>query len=204
MRVRSLFVLLDGSRSVPARKVARPQYNRGCFPRLASTNCHHARPVQSASGRAHGARDPIAPLLEEMVQLTGRCVSPSLRDGVRAKTCLDIVSHTASRPRKRNATQTAQHRPTLHTCAPHVHHKHVCTSHSLIHSFTHSGAPVLHAQHANTTVHLDAASVSAAVVWFSAFGLLRVQHSANSQRHNLRDKRVIPHHLLQPRLLHLQ
>ena len=40
------------------------------------------------------------------------CVSLSLRDGVRAKTRLGIVTHTASRPRKRNATQTAQHRPT--------------------------------------------------------------------------------------------
>ena len=36
----------------------------------------HARPAQSASGRAHGARDPIAPLLGEDGKADGQmCVT---------------------------------------------------------------------------------------------------------------------------------
>ena len=72
-----------------------------------------------------------------MVKRTGRCVSLSLRDGVRAVLRLDMVTHTESpSAKKENNTST--------DCAAPVHSArtltHVSTSHSLTHltHLTHS------------------------------------------------------------------
>ena len=54
-----------------------------------------------------------------MVKRTGRCVSLSLRDGVRAVLRLDIVSHTESPSAKKEKTTQAQ--TALHPCTLHVH-----------------------------------------------------------------------------------
>ena len=55
----------------------------------------------------------------DMAKRTGRCVSLSLRDGVRANSRLDIVTHTASHPRKKEHHSTGLLRTSaLHACAP--------------------------------------------------------------------------------------
>ena len=84
------------------------------------------------SSRSTGS-DCVAP--GEMVKRTGRCVSLSLGDGVRAVLRLDIVSHTESpSAKKENNTST--------DCAAPVHSArtltHVNTSHSLTPTHSHS------------------------------------------------------------------
>ena len=69
------------------------------------------------SSRSSGS-DCAAPG-RDMAKRTGRCVSLSLRDGVRANSRLDIVTHTASHPRKKEHHSTGLLRTSaLHACAP--------------------------------------------------------------------------------------
>ena len=86
------------------------------------------------------------------------CVSLSLRDGVRAVLRLDIVSQSP-RPRKRKKQHKHRLRCTRALCTYIDTREHESLIHSLTHSLTHSRAPVSHAQHLYTTVHVDTARV---------------------------------------------
>ena len=108
-------------------------------------------PVQSASGRAHGARAAHG----EMVQRTGRCVSLSPRDGVRAKSRLDMVTRAESPSAEKERhhkhrllctralctyTDTREHESLTHTLTHALTHAH-SRSHSRSHSHSHTLSP---------------------------------------------------------------